>query len=74
MIALASWHEKSDASTVLPALNEPTTSFQHSFILSEHGTAALWGVSHHQQAAAIVNRVADPRAREQLAATLPRAP
>jgi acyl-CoA hydrolase len=72
LIALPSWHAKSSTSTIVPALIEPTTSFQHSYILSEHGTAALWGVSHRQQAAAIVSHVADPRAREQLTAALPR--
>lgn len=68
VIALPSWHVKSDSSTVLPALLEPTTSFQHSYIVSEHGTASLWGVSQRQQAEAIINHVADPRARDYLAA------
>jgi len=70
LIALSSWHAKSNTSTVVPALIEPTTSFQHSHILSEHGTAALWGVSHRQQAVAIIKNVADPRAREQLSAAI----
>ncbi|MCK9894152.1 acetyl-CoA hydrolase/transferase family protein [Frankia sp. AgB32] len=66
IIALPSWHARTDTSTVVPALTEPTTSFQHSYIVSEHGTAALWGRSLRDQARAIVAHVADPRARDEL--------
>jgi acyl-CoA hydrolase len=43
IIALPSWHPKADVSTVIPRLSGPVTSFQHSFIVSEQGTAAIWG-------------------------------
>ncbi|CAO5238077.1 acetyl-CoA hydrolase/transferase family protein [Frankia sp. AgKG'84/4] len=66
IIALPSWHARTDTSTVVPALTEPTTSFQHSYIVSEHGTAALWGRSLREQARALVAHVADPRARVEL--------
>lgn len=66
VIALPSWHAKSDASTVVPALPDPTTSFQHSYVVSEHGTAALWGATHRQQSQHIIRHVAHPDAREML--------
>ncbi len=40
IIALPSWHPKADVSTVVPRLAGPVTSFQHSFIVSDQGTAA----------------------------------
>lgn len=72
VIALPSWHAKSDASTVVASLREPTTSFQHSHIVSEHGTAALWGQSLQGQAQVLVSQVADPRAREELTSEVER--
>jgi len=70
VIALPSWHAKSGTSTVVPALRNPTTSFQHSYVVSEHGTASLWGASHREQAGLIVRHVADPRARAEPGAAL----
>jgi acyl-CoA hydrolase len=66
MIALPSWHAKSGESTVVPSLPDPTTSFQHSYVVSEHGTAALWGSSHERQAHSIIRHVAHPNARDEL--------
>jgi acyl-CoA hydrolase len=43
VIALPSWHPKANVSTVVPRVAGPVTSFQHSFIVSEQGTAAIWG-------------------------------
>ena len=43
IIALPSWHPKADVSTVVPRLDGPVTSFQHSYIVSEQGTAVIWG-------------------------------
>ncbi|WP_018635990.1 acetyl-CoA hydrolase/transferase family protein [Parafrankia elaeagni] len=67
VIALPSWHPRADVSTVVPALTEPTTSFQHSHVVSEQGIAALWGSSQQQQARDLVEKVAHPRARPALA-------
>ena len=67
IVALHAWHHKTDASTVVPLLDNPVTSFQHSAIVSEHGCAELFGRSQHQQAQLIVDEVADPRARPELA-------
>ncbi len=68
IVALHAWHQKTDSSTVVPILKNPVTSFQHSAIVSEHGCAELFGRSEHAQAQLIIDHVADPRARPQLAA------
>ena len=47
VVALHAWHDKTDASTVVPVLRNPVTSFQHSAIVSEHGCAELFGRSQH---------------------------
>ena len=73
VIALHSWHEKTGTSSVLPILNNPVTSFQHSAIVSDQGCAEIFGRSEQAQARLIIERVADPRARDELlesAATL----
>lgn len=66
IIALPSWHPKADVSTVVPRLAGPVTSFQHSFIVSEQGTAVIWGNDAATQAQQIVDQVAHPSARDEL--------
>ena len=66
IIALPSWHPRADVSTVVPRLAGPVTSFQHSYIVSEQGTAAIWGHDAAEQARQIVDNVAHPDAREEL--------
>ena len=66
IIALPSWHPKADVSTVVPRLAGPVTSFQHSFIVSEQGTAAIWGHDAATQAGQIIDQVAHPSARDEL--------
>jgi acyl-CoA hydrolase len=66
IVALPSWHEPSGTSTVLPQLLQPATSFQQSDIVTEHGTAHIWGSTQAEQAAQLVERAADPRARDAL--------
>jgi acyl-CoA hydrolase len=53
---------------VLPAAIEagPVTSFQHSFIVSDQGTAAVWGYDASAQAEQIIAQVAHPSVRDQL--------
>ncbi len=68
IIALPSWHPKAGVSTVVPRLAGPVTSFQHSYIVSEQGTAAIWGNDASTQAAQIISQVAHPAAREELLA------
>jgi acyl-CoA hydrolase len=63
VVCLRSWHDKTDTSTVVPILTVPACSFQHSVVVSEHGSAELFGRSQHAQAQALIESVADPRAR-----------
>ena len=57
IIALPSWHPKANVSTVLPRLAGPVTSFQHGFIVSDQGTAAIWGRDASTQAEQIITQV-----------------
>ncbi len=66
IIALPSWHPAADVSTVVPRLAGPVTSFQHSFIVSDQGTAAIWGHDASAQAEQIITQVAHPSARDGL--------
>jgi acyl-CoA hydrolase len=66
IIALPSWHPKADTSTVVPRLAGPVTSFQHSFFVSEQGTAAIWGHDAAAQAGQIIAQVAHPSVRDEL--------
>jgi acyl-CoA hydrolase len=66
IIALPSWHPKAAVSTVVPKLDRPVTSFQHSYIVSEQGAAAIWGQDERGQADQIIEHVAHPSARERL--------
>ena len=66
IIGLPCWHPKADVSTVVPRLAGPVTSFQHSFIVSEQGTAAIWGHDAATQAGQIIDQVAHPSVRDEL--------
>jgi len=66
IIALPSWHPKANVSTVVPRLAGPVTSFQHSFIVSEQGIAAIWGHDASAQASQIITHVAHPSVRDEL--------
>ena len=66
IIALPSWHPRADVSTVVPRLAGPVTSFQHSYLVSEQGTATIWGHDAGEQARQIVDRFAHPDARAEL--------
>jgi acyl-CoA hydrolase len=66
IIALPSWQAKADVSTVVPRLAGPVTSFQHSFFVSDQGTAAIWGHDASAQAEQIISLVAHPSARAEL--------
>jgi acyl-CoA hydrolase len=66
IIALRSWHELSDSSSIVPLLHDPVCSFQHSVIVTEQGISTMFGRSQHAQARLIIEEVAHPRARESL--------
>jgi len=63
VVALPSWHPKAEVSTVVAQLNGPATSFQHSWVVSEQGEAAVQSRPQSEQTAQIIGRVAHPDAR-----------
>ena len=66
IIALRSWHPKADVSSIVPLLPGPATSFQHSYIVTEQGTARIWGFDAVDQAQHILDYAAHPDARDPL--------
>ena len=68
-IALPSWHPKANLSTIVPRLTSNVTSFQHSYVATEYGVAACFGLSQNDQALNIIEKVAHPRVREELRAS-----
>jgi acyl-CoA hydrolase len=65
-IALPSWHKKADVSTIVPRLQEPVTSFEHSAVATENGIASVFGRSQRERVTNIIERAAHPAAREEL--------
>jgi len=65
-MALASWHAKADVSTIVPLLEEPATSFQHSWVATENGLAQCFGRSESEQARNIIDHAAHPDVRDEL--------
>ena len=66
-MALPSWHEKSKTSKIVPMIDEGVTSFQHSYVVTEHGIARCFGRTEREQAQNIINHAAHPSARKKLA-------
>jgi acyl-CoA hydrolase len=66
VIALRSWHDKSDVSNIVPLLHVPICTFQHSVVVTEQGEAVMFGRSQHAQARLLIEHAAHPRARETL--------
>ena len=65
-MALPSWYAKTNTSTIVPKLIDPVTSFQHSYVVTEHGAAHCAGASQRQQALNLIEQAAHPDAREDL--------
>jgi acyl-CoA hydrolase len=65
IVALPSWHPKADRSTIVATLDGPATSFQHSFVVTERGTAQVWPGSSRDQTRHLID-VAHPDARAEL--------
>jgi acyl-CoA hydrolase len=65
-IALPSWHKKADVSTIVPRINEPVTSFEHSAVATENGIATMFGRSQHDRVTNIIERAAHPDVRDEL--------
>ncbi|MCW2544586.1 MAG: acetyl-CoA hydrolase-like protein [Frankiales bacterium] len=65
VVALPSWHPKADRSTIVPVLDTPVTSFQHSWVVTEQGSAAVWPGTTREQARQLIG-VAHPQAQDSL--------
>lgn len=66
LIAMRSWHQKADVSTIVPLIDEPVTSFQHSAVITENGVASIWGYSQEEQALHLIDHAAHPCVRDEL--------
>ncbi len=66
LIALRSWHPKADCSTIVPLVDEPVTSFQMSAVVTEQGTAQVFGRDQRTQARELIEHAAHPSVREEL--------
>ena len=65
-MALRSWHPKADVRTIVPLVDEPVTSFQHSAVVTEQGLAWVWGRDERTQARNLIEQAAHPDVREEL--------
>lgn len=65
-MALPSWHEKSGSSNIVHRLTETVTSFQHSYVVTEQGIAECFGRTASEQATNLIEKAANPKAREHL--------
>ena len=66
IMALRSWHPKANCSTVVPMVDEPVTSFQATAIITEQGSAEIFGRTEKEQAANIIAQAAHPDVRDEL--------
>jgi acyl-CoA hydrolase len=66
VIALRAWHDRSDRSTIVPLVQTPVSSFQHSVVVTDVGKAEIFGRSQRGQARVLIEETADPRARPSL--------
>ena len=65
-MGLRSWHPKANVSTIVALVDEPVTSFQQTAIITENGTAELFGHDQQKQAAHIIEHAAHPDVRDEL--------
>lgn len=63
LMALRSIHPKTGTSTIVPRLEEPVTSFQHSAVITEQGVAEVFGYPEAEQRHNLIERAAHPDAR-----------
>jgi acyl-CoA hydrolase len=66
LMALRSWHPKADVSTIVPLLDEPVTSFQHTAVVTEQGVAQIFGHDERTQATNLIEAAAHPDVRDEL--------
>jgi hypothetical protein len=60
VVALPSWHPRAGVSTIVPRLDGPATSFQHSWVVTEQGAAAITPEPFRAQVRNLVREVAPP--------------
>jgi acyl-CoA hydrolase len=65
-MTLRSWHPRADVSTIIPLVDEPVTSFQHSAVVTEQGIAWIWGRDEREQARNLIDHAAHPSVRDEL--------
>ena len=65
-MALRSWHPRADVSTIVPLVDEPVTSFQHSAVVTDQGIAWMWGRDERRQARNLIEHAAHPSVRDDL--------
>ena len=66
IVALPSWHRRADRSTIVPALDGPASSFQHSWVVTEQGAAAVTSEPLERQVRNLIGQAAHPDARAAL--------
>ena len=66
IMALRSWHPKANVSTIVPLLDEPVTSFQHTAVVTENGIADIFGYDERSQARQLIEQAAHPSVRDEL--------
>jgi acyl-CoA hydrolase len=63
IVALPSWHPRADRSTIVAALDGPASSFQHSWVVTEQGAAAVTPEPLERQVRNLIGQAAHPDAR-----------
>lgn len=66
LMALRSWHPRADVSTIVGLLEAPVTSFQHTAVITENGTAEIMGWDARAQARHLIEQAAHPCVRADL--------
>lgn len=66
ILALPAWHQRSDSSTIVARVAGPASSFQPSHVVTDVGTARVWGRTAQDQVEELIEHAADPRVRAQL--------
>jgi len=66
LMALRAWHPRADVSTIVGLLEGPVTSFQHTAVITEVGTADIMGWDAKAQARHLIEQAAHPSVRSDL--------
>ncbi len=66
LMALRAWHPRADVSTIVGLLEGPVTSFQHTAVVTENGTAEIMGWDAKAQARHLIEEAAHPSVRADL--------